>query len=115
MLRYKDGGLKNVWLKNGFEIRKTPYGEGVAIHDIDGLTNAICLALTNKSSALTGVEFRYIRSAGILLSVSELAAMMGVNTQTVTRWERHGRLPEWADRLIRALFIAHVEAGKTTS
>jgi len=44
MLHYTDGGLKNVWLQNGFEIRKTPYGKGVAIHDIDGLTKAICLA-----------------------------------------------------------------------
>lgn len=87
----------------------------MAIHDIDGLTNAICLALANKSDYLTGAEFRYLRSAGMLLSVTALALMMGVNTQTVTRWEGHGRLPEWADRLIRALFIAHVEAGKTTS
>jgi putative transcriptional regulator len=68
MLHYTDGGLKNVWLLNGFEIRKTPYGKGVAIHDIDGLTNTICLALTNKSSPLTGVEFRYVRSAAMLLS-----------------------------------------------
>ena len=115
MLHYTDGGLKNVWLKNGFEIRKTPYGEGVAIHDIDDLTNAICLALTNRSDYLTGVEFRYIRSAGMLLSVAALAFMMGVNTQTVARWEKHGRLPKWADRLIRALFIAHIDAGKITS
>ena len=30
MYHYTDGGLRNVWLANGYEIKKTPYGEGVA-------------------------------------------------------------------------------------
>lgn len=115
MLHYTDGGLKNVWLQNGFEIRKTPYGKGVAIHDVDGLTKAICLALTNKSSLLTGVEFRYMRSGGMLLSQAGLASMMGVDAQTVARWEKHGRLPKWADKLIRVLFIAHADGDQPIS
>jgi len=115
MLHYTDGGLKNVWLQNGFEIRKTPYGKGVAIHDVDGLTTAICLALTNKSSLLTGLEFRYMRSSGMLLSQAGLASMMGVDAQTVARWEKHGRLPKWADKLVRVLFIAHVDGDQTIS
>jgi DNA-binding transcriptional regulator YiaG len=109
LFHYTDGGLKNVWLQNGFEIHKTPYGKGVAIHDIDGLTKSICLDLTNKSSSLTGVEFRYIRSGGMLLSQSDLAVMMGVDAQIIARWERRGRLPKWADELVRVLFIAHVD------
>lgn len=113
IFHYTDGGLKNVWLQNGFEIRKTPYGKGVAIHDVDGLTKAICLDLTNKSSLLTGVEFRYIRSGGMLLSKADLAVMTGVDTQTITRWEKYGRLPKWADKLIRALFIAHADKAPT--
>ncbi|WP_173961287.1 hypothetical protein [Polynucleobacter arcticus] len=115
MFHYTDGGLKNVWLQNGFEVRKTPYGKGVAIHDVDGLTKAICLALTNKSSSLTGVEFRYVRSGGMLLSQAGLASMMGVDVQTVARWEKHGRLPKWADKLIRVLFIAHVDGDQAIS
>jgi len=115
MYHYTDGGLKNVWLQNGFEIRKTPYGRGVAIHDIDGLTKAICLALTNKSSSLTGLEFRYIRSGGMLLSQAGLAAMMGVDAQTVARWEKHGRLPKWADKLVRVLFISHADGDQAIS
>jgi DNA-binding transcriptional regulator YiaG len=115
MFHYTDGGLKNVWLQNGFEIRKTPYGKGVAIHDIDGLTKAICLALTNRSSPLSGVEFRYVRSGGMLLSQAGLASMMGVDAQTVARWEKHGRLPKWADKLIRVLFIAHVDGDQAIS
>ncbi len=112
MLHYTDGDLKNIWLVDGFEVRNTPYGEGVAIHDIDGLTKAICLALTGKSSTLTSVEFRYIRSAGMLLSPADLASRMGVDAQTVARWERCGQPPKWADKLIRVLCIAHINADK---
>jgi len=30
-------------------VQTTPYGEAVAIDDLDGLTQAICLALTKKA------------------------------------------------------------------
>jgi len=36
MYHYTDGGLRNVWLANGHEIKNTPYGEGVvALDDMD--------------------------------------------------------------------------------
>jgi hypothetical protein len=31
MYHYTDGGLRNVWLVNGYEIKKTPYGERKAL------------------------------------------------------------------------------------
>jgi DNA-binding transcriptional regulator YiaG len=115
MYHYTDGGLKNVWLQNGFELRTTPYGKGVAIHDLEGLTKAICLALAEKASSLTGVEFRYIRNGGMLLSQAGLGAMMGVDAQSVARWEKHGRLPKWADRMIRVLYLAHADGDQAVS
>ncbi len=30
MYRYTDGGLRNVWLANGYLVKETPYGEAVA-------------------------------------------------------------------------------------
>ncbi|RBL66775.1 hypothetical protein C3E98_035715, partial [Pseudomonas sp. MWU13-2625] len=60
MYHYTDGGLKNVWLTNGYTLHKTPYGDGVSINDLDGLCTAICLALAKKAAPLTGVEFRYV-------------------------------------------------------
>jgi DNA-binding transcriptional regulator YiaG len=113
MHHYTDGGLKNVWLQNGFELRSTPYGKGLAIHDVEGLTKAICLALAAKTSSLSGIEFRYIRSAGMLLSQAGLGAMMGADFQSVARWEKHGRLPKWADKMIRVLFLAHADGDQT--
>jgi len=110
ILHYTDGGLNNIWLKNGFEVRDTPYGEGVAIHDIDGLTKTICLALINKSSPLTGDEFRYIRNGGMLLSQTDLALMMGVDALTINRWEGDEKVSQVADEMIRALFRNHASS-----
>ena len=58
--RYTESGLTNVWLANGYTIRKTKYGEGVSIHDMDGLHRALARALSNKPR-LTGTEVRFLR------------------------------------------------------
>lgn len=105
MYHYTDGGLRNVWLKNGYELKSTPHGRGVAIHDIDGLVQAICLALCKKQGPLTGAEFRYIRSAGMLLSQPSLGNLMGVDGQSIARWEKSGRIPKWANRFIRLIYF----------
>lgn len=115
MYHYTDGGLRNVWLANGYEIKRTPHGEGVAFHNLDGLTRSICMALTRKASLLTGVEFRYIRSAGMLLSQPALGKLMGIDGQSVARWEKTSRVPRWADKLVRLLYIAQAEGDEPIS
>ena len=112
MYHYTDGGLRNVWLANGYEIKKTPYGEGVTVHNLDGLTRSICMALTRKASLLTGSEFRYIRSAGMLLSQPALGKLMGIDGQSVARWEKTSKVPRWADKLVRLLYTAQAEGNE---
>jgi DNA-binding transcriptional regulator YiaG len=112
MYHYTDGGLRNVWLVNGYEVRQTPFGEGVVIHDLDGLTRAICLTLTEKPGPLTGVELRYIRSAGMLLSQPALGRLIGVDGQTVARWEKSGRVPRMADKTVRLHYLAHARGDE---
>lgn len=112
MYHYTDGGLRNVWLVNGYEIRKTPYGNGVAFHNLDGLTQSICTALTRKAAPLTGAEFRYIRSAGMLLSQPALGKLMGIDGQSVARWEKTSKVPRWADKLVRLLYVAQAEGNE---
>ncbi|MEO8546523.1 MAG: hypothetical protein ABI434_23245 [Burkholderiaceae bacterium] len=112
MYHYTDGGLRNVWLANGYQVKQTPYGEAVAIHDGDGLTEAICIALTQKIGILTGVEFRYIRSAGMLLSQPALGKIMGIDGQSIARWEKSGKVPRWADKLIRLFYAAHARGNE---
>jgi len=112
MYHYTDGGLRNVWLANGYEIIQTPYGEGVSFHNLDGLTRSICMALTRKASPLTGAEFRYIRSAGMLLSQPALGKLMGIDGQSVARWEKTSKVPLWADKLARLLYAAQVNGDE---
>ena len=112
MYHYTDGGLRNVWLANGYEIKQTPFGEGVSFHNLDGLTQSICMALTNKASLLTGAEFHYIRSAGMLLSQPALGKLMGIDGQSVARWEKTSKVPRWADKLVRLLYTAQAEGNE---
>jgi putative transcriptional regulator len=112
MYHYTDGGLRNVWLVNGYAIHDTPYGKGMSFHNLDGLTRAICLALIAKPRKLSGVEFRYIRQ-NMLLSQASLAKMLGCTEQSVSLWERYGKVSVWADKLLRIIYIAQVQ-GNTT-
>ena len=107
MVHYLDGGLDNIWLANGYTLRQTAHGPAVAVHDIDGLTQAICLALAGKPGRLSGKEFRYLRQGGMLLSQPALGRMLGADAQSVARWEKSGRVPMWADKLMRILYSAH--------
>jgi DNA-binding transcriptional regulator YiaG len=115
MYHYTDGGLRNVWLANGYEIKKTPFGEGVSFHNLDGLTTSICIALTKKAGVVTGSEFRYIRSAGMLLSQTALGKLMGIDGQSVARWEKTGKVPKWADKLVRLLYLAQAQGNEPIS
>lgn len=111
MYHYTDGGLRNVWLANGYTKQKTPFGEGVAIQDINGLTHAICTMLTKRAGVLTGAELRYLRTAGMLLSQPALGKLMGADGQSVARWEKTGKVPRWADKLARLLYVAHADGS----
>jgi DNA-binding transcriptional regulator YiaG len=112
MHHFKDGGLENIWLANGYKLKKTPYGDGVSIRDLDGLVSAISLSLVKKPHKLNGREFRYLRQA-LLLSQGSVASLFGCTEQTVSLWERHGRVPLWADKLLRITYIGSVQENTT--
>lgn len=103
---YTESGLRNVWLANGFEVRQTRYGEAVAIHDVFGLHQAIGAALARKA-ALTGAELRFLRKE-MDLSQAGLGELIGVTDQAIAKWEKTGRIPKTADRMIRLIYLEHV-------
>lgn len=83
MYHYTDGGLRHVWLRNGYEMHETPHGKAVSFQDGDGL------------------------ASGYPMSLPSLAKLLGVDGQTVARWEKSGKVPKWADKLVRLLYTAH--------
>ncbi|MDA8093677.1 MAG: helix-turn-helix domain-containing protein [Betaproteobacteria bacterium] len=103
---YTECGLQNVWLVNGYSARKTKYGEGISVHDVDGLHRAIAQALTDKPAPLTGAEVRFLRKE-MNLSQRGLGELLGVTDQAVALWERKSRLPRTAERLLRLLYVEH--------
>lgn len=111
MYHYTDGGLRNVWLINGYRVQQSPYGEAVAIDDQAGLTQTICTELTKKPSKLTGAEFRYLRN-GLMLSQPSLGQILGVSGQAVALWEKTGKVPKMADTMIRLIYTAHTNGDE---
>lgn len=104
MYHYIGSGLQNVWLENGYKIHETPYGEGVSIENTEGLHRAIGDWLIHNSTRLTGAEFRFLRKEQEM-SQKNLAGVMGVDEQSVARWEKgRVRVPKIADHFIRGLY-----------
>ncbi len=108
MYHYTESGLKNVWLKNGYVVKNTPYGEGVSIQDVEGLHKLIGTIIT-KRPKLTGPELRFLRKE-MAMSQKALATFVGTSEQNVSLWERRGRVPQAADRLIKLAYLETISS-----
>ena len=109
MYQYKESGLDNVYLENGYRIHKTPYGEGVSILDSEGLHKVIGQGLVNIQKPLNGAELRFLRLE-MDTTQKDLAAMLGTTEQTLRLWEKHRTksLPGSSDRLLRTLYSDYI-------
>jgi len=103
MYRYTESGLKNVWLVNGYRQR----GDAVAIEDSEGLHKAIGRTLARKPR-LSGPELRYLRKE-LGFSQIVLGGLLKVSEETVSLWERKGRVPHAAARIVQALYLEVVD------
>jgi putative transcriptional regulator len=104
MYHYRESGLPNVYLQDGYREVQTAYGPSVVIEDIEGLHRALSIMLVNERPHLTGPELRFIRRY-LEKTQAELACLLGVEEQSVRRWERLARVPKPADRAVRLLFL----------
>ena len=101
---YRECGLDNIFLLNGFTVRETRHGKAVGIEDIDGLHQAIGTHLAREKRALTGAELRFLRIE-LGLSQKLLGMLLGKSAQTVARWEKgQSRIDGTADRVVRVLY-----------
>lgn len=111
--RYRESGLNNVIVV--VPVHSCPKcGEVLPeIRDIKGLHAAIADHLFGKRTPLTGAEIRFLRKQ-MGMKAKELAAILGVDAVTVSRWETGTkRVGDVTDRLVRCLYLFHrIWAGR---
>jgi len=114
MYHYKESGLDNVFLVDGYRAHKTPYGEGVSIQDTKGLHKAIGRWLVDAPKPLNGAELRFLRLE-METTQRALAGLIGTKEQTLRLWEKHRKkaLPGSADRLVRAVYSEYIGGDGT--
>ena len=101
---YRECGLTNIHLRNGFTYKETRHGRAVTIQDMDGLHRAIGTHLAKEKRALTGAELRFFRIE-LGLSQTMLGMLLGKSGQSVARWEKgRSRIDATADRVVRLLY-----------
>jgi DNA-binding transcriptional regulator YiaG len=110
--RYKESGLDDVLLpRSAYTIRKTSYGETVAIHNVDRLHREIATKLVRQSH-LTGAALRFLRLE-MDQTQAELAETLGTSEQTLSLWERdHNKpMPKTAGQLLRIIAAVRLRLG----
>lgn len=105
MYHYLESGLDNIYLVDGFRMHNTAYGEGVSIHDTDGLHRLIGNWLVQLPNPLSGAALRFLRIE-MDLSQRRLGELLGSSEQAVRRWEKAKASPISgpADRLMRVIY-----------
>lgn len=112
MYHYKECGLSEVYLIDGFNVEEDDdYGELISIASVHDLHKTIGLYLINEKPELNGEEIRFLRKE-LNLSQKNLAGLLGVNESSVRNWEAdRGNMGKPADRFLRALYKEHAHGG----
>jgi DNA-binding transcriptional regulator YiaG len=103
--------LDNVWLENGYDLKATPYGKAVAVHDVDGLHGlhglhgVLAAQLVQNPGPLTGKEFKFLRS-WLGMTQEALAGLMGVTECALSLWERKDAVPSLNEKMLRLMVLA---------
>jgi len=107
MYHYTDSGLDNVRLDGGYTVHDTPHGEGVSIHDLEGLHKLIGQVIAQKTPALDGDDVRFLRKE-MDLTQSALSALLRVSEDTIRNYENRTQIPESVELILRQLYLEHI-------
>ncbi len=110
MYHYTESGLSNVWLSNGYTERVIHGEKAISISDADQLHQVIGRALARKAQ-LTGAELRFLRKE-LGLSLARLGLIVGASEQTVSLWERRGKIPIAIQRLAKFVYLAQLHGNE---
>ena len=113
MYHYRECGLHNIYLKNGFVIEYVDGEEYSSIVDINNLHKAIAQTLTDKHSSLSNLEFKFLRIE-LNLSQKVLGQRFGVSEQTIARYEKgQSNIPRTTDAALRILYLEGIKKHGT--
>ena len=110
MYQYSGCGLEGIFLKNGYTIVQTPYGEAVRIDDVEALHAAIAADIVQQAFPMSGHQFRFLRKEQELTQ-AECAALLRVDVQTIANWEKRGKqeAPGPADFAMRLFYSLYAK------
>jgi putative transcriptional regulator len=102
---YVECGLPEIYLKGGFTIENDDeFGQCLTIFNVEGLHRAIGEDIISMRRPLTGSEIRFLRKE-LDLSQKRLGGILGVEGQTVARWEKgENPIPQGHDLLLRKFY-----------
>jgi DNA-binding transcriptional regulator YiaG len=108
-------GLDYVYLRNGYTVHQTEYGEGVSIEHAPELHEAIAREVILSPDRLRGQEVRFLRSM-LGMSQAGIAAVVGSTRPSVARWEARPTtpIPQASDHVLR-LYYALNKSGDETA
>lgn len=102
---YTESGLDNIYLLNGVQTIVEDSEQLTSINNLDQLHLQIAKTLIGKHSSLEAKEFKFLR-VELNLSQKALAELLGVDSQTVARWEKsETAIPRGSDVLLRAYYL----------
>lgn len=104
MYHYKESGLSYVYLTNGFTVNMMDGEEFVSIDNLYDLHALIGRNIVSQTRPILHEEFKFIRIE-LNMSQKSLGRLLGVDNQTVARWEKgQSVIPRTADVTLRALY-----------
>lgn len=109
MISYPHFAIPNLYLKNGYLIEESPYGEIVSYVDEDALEACVRKILIRVPKRLNGRQLRFLRR-GLGLSQEGFGALIDRDAQTVARLEKSDVIvPKFVDLAIRTRFFGRYE------
>lgn len=87
MLHYRECGLDNVYLANGWRYEETPIGKFLEIKDVPELFAALARHIVEQRDRPNGKQLRYLRQY-LNLTQADLGKLLGLTDQQVARWEK---------------------------
>ncbi|MCJ8269192.1 MAG: helix-turn-helix domain-containing protein [Psychrosphaera sp.] len=109
MYHYTECGLQNIHLVNGFNKAVIEGEEYVSVDYVYNLHRVIAKCIINNPTMLATDAFKFLRIE-LDLSQKSLGGLLGVDTQTIARWEKgQTAIPRTADVALRAYYIESID------